>query len=534
MKKLATLLIAAGLVFGASTGASAIDFKAKGSWLMSFDYGKNGKFTGGNGITGYGNGEDQFEASQRVRLQLDAVASEALSGTLYFEIGKTFWGQAKEGGALGADGKTIKVRRAYIDWMPPETDLKVRMGLIGLGLPNYTMGKSQVFEDDVAAVTLSYQFNENVGLTAFWARPYNDNYTDPYVVDAAGDRHYLSTGKIAGFMDNVDIGGLILPLTFDGFKITPYALIAGVGPNAMAMTWIKGNDKNGDPYSFSGLNGAPATSANQTYTGMLPAWGICGSDGRKVLDVMKDKYGVAWWAGFGADITYWDPFRVAFDFAYGSYDSGNHRFSRAGWGASLLLEYKMDWGIPGLVGWYYSGDNGDLGDGSERLPYVSVGNGDNQFSRFAFDGNPYIAREGVIGSSMAGTWGVGLRIRDFSFLEDLKHTFRINYIGGTNSPKVLKKVWQASQINPRITRPAANNGGDGVDNMYLTRLDSALEFGFNTEYKMYENFTVAFDASYIALWLDNSSKTWKGTPMNGLSRDVRDAWNLNVTFAYEF
>ena len=37
MKKLATLLIAAGLVFGVSTGASAIDFKAKGQWIMSFD-----------------------------------------------------------------------------------------------------------------------------------------------------------------------------------------------------------------------------------------------------------------------------------------------------------------------------------------------------------------------------------------------------------------------------------------------------------------------------------------------------------------
>ncbi|MBR4394584.1 MAG: STAS domain-containing protein [Oscillospiraceae bacterium] len=185
MKKLATLLIAAGLAFGVSTGASAVDFKASGSWLMSFDYGKNGKFTGGNGMTGYGKGgEDEFEAIQRVRLQLDAAASEALSGTLYFEIGQTLWGHAEEGGALGADGKTVKVRRAYIDWMPPETGLKVRMGLQGLGLPNYTMGKSQVFEDDVAAVTLSYQFSDNVGMTAFWARPYNDNYTDVYAENA--------------------------------------------------------------------------------------------------------------------------------------------------------------------------------------------------------------------------------------------------------------------------------------------------------------------------------------------------------------
>lgn len=29
---------------------------------------------------------------QLVRLQLDAVASESLSGTVYFEIGDTMWG----------------------------------------------------------------------------------------------------------------------------------------------------------------------------------------------------------------------------------------------------------------------------------------------------------------------------------------------------------------------------------------------------------------------------------------------------------
>ncbi len=514
MKKLATLLIAAGLVFGASTGASAIDFKASGQWLMSFDLGKNGGFTGGNGITGWGKGgEDQFEARQRVRLQLDAVASEALSGTLYFEIGNSIWGQAKDGGALGADGKTVEVRRAYIDWMPPETDLKIRMGIIGLGLPNYTMGKSQVFEDDVAAITASYQFNENVGLTAFWARPYNDNFN--------GNGNWNRNAR-TGYMDNVDIGGLILPLTFDGFKITPYFLMAGIGPNAL-------DDGTTNPYAQRGAGNNYATSYRQTLSGMVPAWGLVSSDGRSILDVKNSEYATAWWAGVGIAVDYWDPFYVALDFAAGGVSYESSRMNRAGWGISLLAEYKMDWGVPGLVAWYYSGDDSDLGNGSERLPYVSLGNGDNKFSRFAFDGNPYIAREGVIGNSMAGTWGVGLRVRDFSFIEDLKHTFRINYIGGTNSKKVLKKMY-----NHNIVRPAANDGTYGVDNMYLTSLDSALEFGFNTEYKMYENFTVAFDASYIALWLDDSHKTWGQTPMNGRDRDVRDAWNINVTFAYEF
>lgn len=128
MKRIATLLLAAGLVFGVATGASAIDFKAKGQWIMSFDYGQNGGFTGGNGMTGF-NGksggryanEDEFEAKQRIRLQLDAVASEALSGTVFFEMGDTTWGSNNSGGALGADGRIVEVKNAYIDWIVPQT-----------------------------------------------------------------------------------------------------------------------------------------------------------------------------------------------------------------------------------------------------------------------------------------------------------------------------------------------------------------------------------------------------------------------------
>ena len=44
MKKLMTLALAAGMLLGAATGANAIDFKAKGQWIMSFDYGQHADF----------------------------------------------------------------------------------------------------------------------------------------------------------------------------------------------------------------------------------------------------------------------------------------------------------------------------------------------------------------------------------------------------------------------------------------------------------------------------------------------------------
>lgn len=521
MKKLATLLIAAGLVFGATApAANAIDFKAKGEWVMSFDYGQNGNFTGGHGQNGYNGKEDEFEAKQRLRLQLDAVASENLSGTVFFEIGNTTWGETGSGGALGADKKIVEVRRAYIDWMVPNTELKVRMGLQGMSIPSFTMKKSQVFEDDVAGITLSYQFTDNVGATVFWARPYNDNFGG-----WGANNTYNNSEGHDNFMDNVDAFGLLIPLTFDGIKVTPWGMIAAIGPNAFRSEGANSDNSFGQ-YVGEGVD--------EMMAGLLPAWGVAGSEIQSPNGLKLRQYGTAWWAGLTADITYFDPFRVAFDFMGGGVQWDNSRLNRAGWMATLLVEYKMDWGIPGILGWYASGDNSNLGDGSERLPYLSLNNGDNQFSNFAFDGHPYIAREGALGKSMAGTWGVGLRVKDMSFIEDLKHTFRVNLIGGTNNHKIFKELAKGHMLDTSYV----NNSHDyGFSGLYLTDQDTALEISLHNEYKMYENFTIMLDASYLALWLEDTKYGGVRRQLMGAqdsSSETRDAWNVNVSFVYSF
>ena len=76
-------------------------------------------------------------------------------------------------------------------------------------------------DDDVAAISLNYQFNENVGLTAFWARPYNDNGGYSSRWDTDYDKNY---------MDNMDMFAVLLPLTFDGVKVTPWVMYAAMGP----------------------------------------------------------------------------------------------------------------------------------------------------------------------------------------------------------------------------------------------------------------------------------------------------------------
>ena len=221
MKRIMTLVLAAGLVFGAATGASAIDFNAKGQWIFGFGLADSNFVTKENGkhkVNG-----DTFDALQRLRLQIDAVASESLSGTVYFEIGDQIWGRAADGGALGADGTVVEVKRAYLDWAVPNTDLKFRMGLQGVTLPNVA-GGSAILDDDVAAITASYKFNDMVSLTALWARPYNDNYTKGSIAGTNAPSNYL---------DNVDLFSLILPVTGDGWKVTPWVMYGMVGVNAV-------------------------------------------------------------------------------------------------------------------------------------------------------------------------------------------------------------------------------------------------------------------------------------------------------------
>ena len=505
MKKLMTLALAAAMMLGAATGANAIDFKAKGQWIMSFDYGMHGDFAKSkaarnSGYTNSKGNEDEFEARQRVRLQLDAVASESLSGTVFFEIGDQLWGQNETGGALGADNNSVvELKRAYIDWMVPQTDLKVRMGIQGLALPAFTTNASQILDDDVAAVSLNYQFNENVGLTAFWARPYNDNYG--YTKHVAGGAEPYDH-----YMDNMDMFAVLLPLTFDGVKVTPWVMYAAMGPGMF-----------GDGTKSYG------SAWGRASTGMVS--GFQGTD-------WNDSYGNAFWAGITGEVTYWDPFRIAWDVNYGSVSYEDEKMNREGWLASLLLEYKLDWGTPGLYGWYGSGDDNNPKNGSERMPVVSA-NGNNDFSNFAFNGNPYIAREGILGSTMVGTWGIGARLKDVSFLEDLKHTLRVNFMGGTNAPKMAKYVSHNSFKDPA----AVARYGTSYDPLYLTTEDYALEIGLTNTYKMYDNFTVMLDAAYIAMWLDDSRSTWGKNPMAGFAGDrngVYDAWNVNLSFVYSF
>ncbi|WP_304024000.1 outer membrane homotrimeric porin [Desulfovibrio piger] len=505
MKKLMTLALAAGMLLGAATGASAIDFKAKGQWLMGFAAGdgalvshkKADKASNHNKAT---NTDDTFSAMQRLRLQLDAVASESLSGTVYFEIGDTTWGQNVSGGALGADQKIVELKNAYIDWMVPNTDLKFRMGIQNIAMPNVA-GGSAVLDDDVAGIVANYQFNENVGLTAVWARPFNDNW------NSASERWDATTDD-ANYHDNVDMFALMVPLTFDGVKVTPWAMYGMIGANSWDAI---DNDMHKGSYPAFSLRPYPLA-----YNG-------------RSFDTDK-AYGSAFWAGLPISVTAFDPLNIELDINYGYVESmGRYDVQqqnskggdtqREGWLVKALVEYKLDWGTPGIFGWYSSGDDGNVKNGSERMPTMS---GCANFMSFMGDGNygwgdPRLYDRNL---TYAGTWGVGLLIHDMSFVEDLKHSFRVAYWGGTNSPAMAKYVKDAYGWD--------NGTPEGP---YLTTNDGLLEFNLVNSYQIYENLEANLELSYIVNMVDDD--TWKRSYRND-SYKKQDAWKAQLIIAYTF
>lgn len=512
MKRIMTLALAAAMVFGAATGASAIDFKASGQWLFGVSAGEGNLVNKRDGR--HDDTNDTFFAGQRLRTQIDAVASEALSGTVYFEIGDQTWGNGSSGAAMGADGTVVEVKRAYLDWVVPNTDLKVRMGIQGLTLPNVA-GGSAIADTDAAGITVNYQINENVGLTALWTRPVNDNFS--------GNEY----GRNSNYLDNIDLFAVTLPLNFDGVSVTPWVMYGMMGKNALTTGW----DPSTNAWeALQTKDGSVVDTLTSRFMGMNTIDGLAPSTSKA--------YGSLFWAGLPIKVTTFDPLNIEVDINYG-YAEKMGRYSvlkrgvevvrastkREGWLAKALVEYKMDWGTPGIFGWYASGDDGNVKNGSERMPSLSpCPTFTSMMGAAGIDWNPtWTLYERS--NSYDGSWGIGLRIADMSFVDDLKHTFIAAYRGGTNSPAMVK------YMNSAVAWNQSTLTGNSVEGPYLTTNDGLLEFNLLNSWQIYENLQMHLDLAYVVNMIDKD--TWERSFMSD-NFSKQDAWKAQLVFAYSF
>ena len=458
MKKLLTLLLAAGMVVSAANGASAVEMKVSGEWMASFTFADNmyNAYGGKEHPAPLEGSDGSFKAAQRIRINFDMVASEYLSGRVQLQVASGAdapnWYEWGTKGA-GDPGYEVTARLAYLDWMIPTTDVLVRMGRQSVAMPSYTFGSS-VLDDVIDGVVVNAPITDMVGVTVGWLRPVGE-------MQGWGRDHHAHS--------NIDLAFLSVDVAADGFKVTPWGMVGFGGSRAGAEY-----DKDGKFVAYgSGFD-------------------MVGNGTGKEENV------TAYWVGIGGELTLFDPFKFTADFMYSGNDA-DKGLKRSGWYAALGAEMKTAYATPFLRGWYASGDDADSEDSGRMLSVGGAAAFDPSgiyFDYFsAISGTPDVC-------SAAGTWGVQLGVKEVSFIEDLSHMLSVTYFQGTNNTQRVHDNYSA-----------AANGPIG----YMTTADSAWSIDFMNSYKLYQNLTANLLLSYLVtdfdkdVWGQDYDNIFRGT-----------------------
>jgi len=421
--------------------------------------------------------EDDFIAAQRIRQYFNYVDSENLSGTVAFEMNQT-WGATT--GAPSTDDENIRLKRGYIDFNWPNTALHFRAGLQGLTLPSAVAG-SPIWDDDVAGIVASYGVNDNVSVVAGWAR----------LLDAGNNPDPNNSVQD----DEIDAFTVIVPVTMDGWSLTPYVVYAK-----------KGMDAAGD----GGTRGT-----------LLP--GLQGVNGSAYQDDQD-----IWWVGGAFTLSAFDPLNFGADLIYGNVDGGSNgsRDDREGWFFTAIATYTMDMVTPGVFFAYGTGEDDDPTNGSEAFPTLA---GVYAPTSFGFDGSAMWKAKDCILSSGGTDYSamvIGGGLYGFSFLENMSHDLIVAYGQGTNDADLTKKY--EGQLN--AARGLQSSIAGATPGVLLTDKDSFWEVDFNTKYSLYEALTAYIELGYINPDLDKDSHPALGT----LADETQAAWKLAVGLKYNY
>ncbi|MDL2210538.1 outer membrane homotrimeric porin, partial [Desulfovibrio sp. OttesenSCG-928-O18] len=438
MKKLITLVVAGCMVLGSLGTASAIDVKVKGQWWFHYGYYSNNTLTSKDDS---GANADRVRARQRIRTQIQFVADENLSAMLNLES-NMHWGARSNGGQLDSDVSNFVVKHAYLDWTIPNTQVKTRMGMQGLRFPWVAFG-NPIMDADVAGITVSSQLTPELGLTVFWARPYDSNYYGANQQDGQNS------------MDDMDIFGFMLPIKTDIIRATPYAAFALIGRDS--DYWPNGTATN--PVSQYSAIGT---------VGYGNGWGRW-VERTKGANNRIDSTAYGWWAGTTLELPILDPFFVKIDAMMGGLETGESDFDSFGYFVAADIGYKFSFGALSAIGWYSSGDKDE--DDRGMMPIISHDGGFKP-TRWGTAGTSARSFDDGITGNGIGMWGIGLQLANVSFVDNLSHTARVVYMGGTSE----------GDSRPRNTVKAAMGDGGFHDRLFLMSSDRAWEINLLNSY----------------------------------------------------
>jgi len=475
MKRLLTLMVICCFLVATAGISFASEFSSYGYFRTTVQFQNNQDFNDDST-------DETFAAEQRVRQFFEYKSSENLKAVVGFEF-DSIWGDNGEDpsyygihGDQGDDGKgDLSLKHAYLDFDLPQKDVNFKIGGQYMALPgiSYT---SPVLGCDAPGIKVNTTINKNLDMNLGWVRAIEDGAA------YGGD-------NLGGRGAEADMLFVTAPYSQDKVSITPWASYAYVGKDAASSY--------AGYYDFSGNKPSSYSAGRQGFGVMSMGTVLDNSTAKPYTGSLN-----AYWLGFYTKIDTVENMSLQAEASYGSVSADKNYHDRSGFWFRGLADYTgLDNVTPALFGFYSSGENDDLSDGSETFPY------------FANDGyttteTGYVAGFGSntnLGSYdyalmqyvPHAMWQVGLAAKDFSLMEKCSHTLAVSYMMGTNDEGVVDALQSADDQTTKRMK------GE------MTTEDSAFEIDFNTTYSIYENLDFLLELGYAQMDMDKS--TWKGT-----------------------
>lgn len=347
--------------------------------------------------------EDAFALWQRLRLRTDITQGDNLGFTLWLQVNNTPWGNDY----LTVDNPAVSVQvfKAYLQFTVPGTDVQLTAGKQTVTLPqSEAFNGSVVMDTELGALAAKIPLGEGADLILGYGRPLS--YVNALEDVAASPRNVL------------DVAFLSLPCTSEVFSVTPWAALA-LSMNAPGAHPYVGSP-DGAPdlgyirqelYSLGYFTGRPGYRQDAAAT----LWGgaafkLAGQN----LALYADLIGAS--GGLG--------------------DTGKNQ--RRGLFADAALEYTgLDQVTPRLFGWWSTGEDADIGNGSERMP--ALVRTWNAGGSYLFSTGQTFDNTTSVYASPIGAWGVGVTLDRMSLVQDLTSRLTAVYMRGVNDPAPLRR-----------------------------------------------------------------------------------------------
>ncbi|WP_217270627.1 outer membrane homotrimeric porin [Fundidesulfovibrio magnetotacticus] len=426
--------------------------------------------------------QDAFAVWQRLRLRTDFTSDENLGFTFWVQVDNTPWGNATY--TVDNPAPAIEVFKAYLQFKWPGTDVEITAGKFSTTLPqSEAFTGSVVLDSEYPAVAVEVPLGEGASLQAAVGRPLG--YAD--ALESA-------TGRAT---DVLDLAWLSLPLTGEGWSFTPWAAAARLA----------------------------RTPAPAPYAGALGGPPDLGYIRRQVLSLgyFEGRGGFAGdaapyaWAGAALKRGMGD-FTLFADLVGGAGAWADApRNARRGLFADMALEYAgSDRVTPRLFAWWGSGEDADIGNGSERLPTL-VRTWNSGLS-YLFFTSETIDNETTLVADPTGSWGLGLTLDKIALVEGLSSRLTAAYMRGTSDPAAFR-------------RSVALSGQGYMVEMgrNLTLNEAIVALNFDHSYAVTEQLTLLVETGW-ARPLGFQASVW-GPSMAGAATDsVKVAVGLLYTF----